>query len=78
MLTIGPALTIFLALLIGSIATALTYFSGWSRNRAVGYVGLWASASLLLCCAVTAAYYFLQLHLFSKAEVLALPDVDHE
>lgn len=78
MLAIGPALTILLALLIASIATVLTYFSGWSRSRTVGYIGLRASGFLLLCSALTAAYYFLQLHLFSKAEVLALPDLDHE
>jgi hypothetical protein len=78
MLAIGPLLTILLPLLIASIATALTYFSGWLRNRAVGYGGVWAGAILLLCCAATAAYYFLQLHLFSRAEVLALPGTDHE
>lgn len=78
MLAVGPILTILLALLLASIATTLTYFSGWLRNRTAGYVGLVAGIFLLSCCVVTAAYYFLQLHLFSRAEVLALPDIDHE
>lgn len=71
LLLVGPVLVVLLVvLLVGELAT-LSYFSGWRRQRLVGYVGLWMSLSAAGLAVLAGGYYVWLLHRFSGAEILS-------
>jgi hypothetical protein len=69
--SIGPLLlTTLIPLLVATLA-ALSYFTGWRRDRLPGYVGLWVAVSFAGLI-VMLACYFIYLHMrFSRAEILS-------
>jgi len=74
LLLIGPILVGLLVAAMGSTILAFSYLSGWSHIRWIGVIGLYAVCGLSVCVAITALAYFVLLHLFSSAELLALKE----
>lgn len=71
LLLVGPVLVVVLGILVvGELAT-LSYFSGWKRQRLVGYVGLWTSLGATGLAVVAGGYYAWLLQRFSGAEILS-------
>lgn len=78
LLLVGPVLVVVLSiLLLGELAT-LSYFSGWRRQRVVGYVGLWTSLGAAGLAVVAGGYYAWLLQRFSGAEILSAPAVQDD
>ena len=73
LLKIGPTLVTLLSVAIVSLIVTFAYFSGWSNERSMGLAGLYTTVVLVIAVAATASCYFVLLHLFSGAEILAGP-----
>jgi len=71
MLRCGPSLLALLSLLMVGVLLAFSYFTGWKRDREVGYIGLWASLILVLASVLVSAWYFALLYRFTSAEVFS-------
>lgn len=78
LLSIGPMLTVLCGGLVVADLVALSYFSGWSRARGVGFGGMWAGLALLALSAAVVMRYVYLMHRFSGAEVLAMRSLDDE
>jgi hypothetical protein len=71
MLRVGPLLMVALVVVLAGEILALTYFSGWKRDRAVGYVGVWLATLFGAVAIVGVALFAYWLQRFSTAEVLS-------
>ncbi|MGO9558640.1 MAG: hypothetical protein ACLPYW_06065 [Acidimicrobiales bacterium] len=74
LLLIGPVLVGLLAGTVASVVVTFAYFSGWSRLRVMGLIGLYVTIALVIGLCLASATYFVLLHLFSSAEILATKD----
>jgi uncharacterized membrane protein YciS (DUF1049 family) len=74
LLLIGPLLVGLIVGTVASLVVTFAYFSGWSRLRLMGLIGLYATIGLVVGLCLVSVTYFVLLHLFSSAEILATKD----
>lgn len=72
LLRVGPILVVLLTLLIVGWLVTFAYFSGWSRNRTMGYVALWASLAVVGAVGLVTVYCIVCQQRFSGAEILSM------
>jgi hypothetical protein len=74
LLIVGPVLAGLLAGTVVSVVVTFAYFSGWSRLRLMGLIGLYTTIVLVVSVSLVAVIYFVLLHRFSSAELLSTKD----